>query len=130
MLRTTIVLAVSLFLALPAAAGDASAGADVFKKCAACHSIGPGAKTKVGPELNGVVGRKAGTLAGFSYSDAMKNSGLTWDPATLLHYLHGPRALVPGTKMTFAGLSSDDDINNLIAYLSQFSADGTQAPAQ
>lgn len=105
-------------------AQDAAAGETVFKKCKVCHQIGEGAKNMVGPNLNGVVGRKAGTEEGYNYSDANKGSGITWDEATLKEYLKNPKAKVPGTKMTFPGLSSDDDINNVVAYLKQFGPDG------
>ena len=104
--------------------GDPEAGKQVFKKCHACHNIGEGARNAVGPELDGVVGRKAGTVEGYSYSDANKNSGITWDVATLDVYLKNPQARVPGTKMTFAGLSSEKDIDNVVAYLSTFGPDG------
>jgi cytochrome c len=107
--------------------GDADAGANVFKKCAACHEVGPGAKTKVGPPLNGMIGQKAGALPGYDFSDAMKNSGLTWDEATLAKYLKSPRAMVPGTKMTFAGLPRPRDVANVIAYLKTFDIDGNPA---
>ena len=107
-----------------ASAQDAALGEKVFLKCKACHQIGEGAKDAVGPVLNGVVGRKAGTYPGYAYSDANKNSGLTWDEATLKDYLKNPRAKVPGTKMAFVGLSSQTDIDNVIAYLKQFGADG------
>jgi cytochrome c len=106
------------------AAGDVAAGEKVFLKCRACHQIGEGAKDAVGPVLNGIVGRKAGTYPDYSYSDANKNSGITWDEATLKEYLKNPRAKVPGTKMIFAGLSKDEDIDNVIAYLKQFGPDG------
>jgi cytochrome c len=99
----------------------------VFLKCKACHQIGEGAKDAVGPVLNGVVGRKAGTYPDYAYSDANKNSGITWDEATLKEYLKNPRAKVPGTKMIFPGLTKDDDIDNVIAYLKQFGADGKKS---
>ena len=105
-------------------AQDAAAGEQVFKKCKVCHQIGESAKNMVGPVLNGVVGRKAGTIEGYSYSDANKNSGLTWDEATLKVYLKNPREKVPGTKMSFPGLTSEQDIDNVIAYLKQFGPDG------
>jgi cytochrome c len=122
----TAVLGASALLALSGAAyaQDAAAGEQVFKKCKVCHQIGEGAKNLVGPVLNGVVGRKAGTIEGYSYSDANKNSGLTWDEATLKVYLKNPREKVPGTKMTFPGLTSETDIDNVIAYLKQFGPDG------
>jgi len=107
-----------------AAAQDAAAGAKVFLKCRACHQIGESAKVAVGPVLNGVVGRPAGTYPGYSYSDANKNSGITWDEATLKEYLKNPRAKVPGTKMIFPGLQKEEDIDNVIAYLKQFGPDG------
>ena len=109
---------------IAAAAGDAAAGEADFRVCRTCHQIGEGAKNFVGPELNGVVGRKAGTVSGYHYSDANKNSGITWDEATLAKYLKHPRAVVPGTKMAFPGLPSDEDIANVIAYLKQFGPDG------
>jgi cytochrome c len=110
-----------------ASAQDAALGEKVFLKCKACHQIGEGAKIAVGPVLNGVVGRKAGTYPDYSYSDANKNSGITWDEATLKEYLKNPRAKVPGTKMIFPGLTKDDDIDNVIAYLKQFGADGKKS---
>ena len=78
----------------------------------------------MGPVLNGLFGRKSGSVEGYNYSDANKNSGLTWDEATLTDYLKNPRAKVPGTKMTFAGLKKDEDIANVIAYLKTYAADG------
>jgi cytochrome c len=107
-----------------AAAQDAAAGEKVFAKCKICHQIGEGAKNMVGPVLNGVVGRKAGSYPDYHYSDANKNSGITWDEATLKVYLADPKAKVPGTKMVFPGLKSDDDIANVIAFLKQFGPDG------
>jgi cytochrome c len=107
-----------------AAAQDAAAGEKVFAKCKICHQIGEGAKNMVGPVLNGVVGRKAGSYPDYHYSDANKNSGITWDEATLKEYLRDPKAKVPGTKMVFPGLKSGDDIANVIAYLKQFGPDG------
>ncbi|MFV0299234.1 MAG: c-type cytochrome [Hyphomicrobiaceae bacterium] len=107
-----------------AEAPDPENGADVFKKCRACHQIGEGAKNAVGPELNGVIGRKAGSAPGFNYTDANKHSGLTWDEATFTKYIKNPRAVVPGTKMAFAGLKDDLDIQDLIAFLKQYDASG------
>ena len=124
-LASSMMGAAALFaMAGAASAQDAAAGETVFKKCHVCHNIGEGAKNMVGPELNGVVGRHSGTVEGYNYSDANKNSGLTWDEATLKIYLKNPKAEVPGTKMTFPGLQSDEDIKNVIAYLKQFGPDG------
>jgi cytochrome c len=110
-----------------ASAQDAALGEKIFARCKACHQIGEGAKDAVGPVLNGVVGRKAGTYPDYAYSDANKNSGITWDEATLKEYLKNPRAKVPGTKMIFPGLPKDEDIDNVIAYLKQFGADGKKS---
>ena len=117
-----LVLAASARVA--SADGDAAVGEAAFKACRTCHQIGEAARNFVGPALNGVVGRKAGTVAGYNYSDANKNSGLTWDEATLTKYLKSPREVVPGTKMAFPGLTRDSDIANVIAYLKQFGPDG------
>lgn len=114
----------ALAVSTSAMAQDAAAGEKVFIKCKACHQVGEGAKNLVGPELNGVVGRKAGSVEGYSYSEANKSSGITWDEATLKEYLKNPKAKVPGTKMAFAGLQSETEIDNVIAYLKQFGADG------
>ena len=107
-----------------ALAQDAAAGETSFKKCLACHSIGEGAKNKVGPVLNGLDGRKSGSAADFSYSDANKNSGITWSKEQFLEYIKDPKAKVPGTKMTFAGIKNEDEAKNLWAYLKQYDADG------
>ena len=105
-------------------AQDVEKGATIFKKWALCHKIGPGATNLVGPILNCLDGRHSGSVAGFNYSDANKNSGLTWDEATLTKYLKNPKEVVPGTKMAFPGLHSDDEIADVIAYLKQFGPDG------
>ncbi|MEO8318480.1 MAG: cytochrome c family protein [Bradyrhizobium sp.] len=107
-----------------ASAQDAAAGEKVFGVCKMCHQIGEGAKNAVGPALNGVIGRKAGTAAGYSYSDANKNSGITWDEATFREYIKDPKAKVPGTKMIFAGLKDEQKTNDLVAFLKQYDADG------
>ena len=107
------------------AAGDAAAGKTVFNQCKACHQAGPEAKNSVGPVLNGIVGRKAGEYPGYNYSDANKGSGLTWDEATLRVYLTDPKAKVPGTKMMFAGIKREKQLDDLIAYLMGIKADGS-----
>ena len=105
-------------------AQDAAAGEKVFAVCKACHQIGENAKNGVGPNLNGVIGRAAGSVAGYAYSDANKKSGITWDEATFKEYIADPKAKVPGTKMTYAGLKDQQKVNDLLAYLKQFGADG------
>jgi cytochrome c len=105
------------------AEGDAAAGATIFAQCSACHAVGAGAQNSVGPVLNGVIGRPAGTYPGYRYSSAMRKSGLTWDEATLKQYLQGPDKLVPGSKMAFPGLANEADLANVIAYLKQQKAE-------
>jgi cytochrome c len=105
-------------------AQDAEKGEKSFKKCLICHSIGPGAQNKVGPELNGLDGRKAGTAPNYSYSDANKNSGITWNEANFKEYIKDPKAKIPGTKMIFAGITNDQEVNDLWAYVSRFDAQG------
>ncbi len=123
--RTVLAAAAVAALALPAHAdGDAAKGETVFKKCRACHEIGDGAKNKVGPALNGVIGRTAGTVPDFKYSPAMVDAGaggLVWTNETIAEYMKSPKDFVPKNKMAFAGLKKEDDIENVIAYLDQFS---------
>jgi len=107
-----------------ALAGDVAAGEQAFKKCLVCHTIGEGAKNKVGPAQNGLDGRKAGTVAGFNYSDANKNSGIVWNEKTFKEYIKAPQAMIPGTKMTFAGVKDPKEADDLWAYLKQFGPDG------
>jgi cytochrome c len=109
-----------------ATAGDPTAGESVFNVCKACHAVGSGAANKVGPELNGLIGRPAGTAPGYRYSSQMKSSGLTWDEATFAKYIANPRGVVPGTKMTFAGIQDATKIADLTAYLASFNADGSK----
>jgi cytochrome c len=99
-----------------AAAGDPAKGANVFKRCGACHVVDK-EQNRVGPHLVGVVGRKAGGVESFKYSDAMKNSGLTWDEATLDKYLADPKGAIPGNKMAFPGLKNEQERADVIAYL-------------
>ena len=96
--------------------GDAAKGEKAFAKCRACHSVKAG-ENKVGPSLAGVVGRKAGSVEGFKYSDAMKNAGVTWDGDTLEKYLKNPKEFIPGNKMVFPGIKKDDEIDDIVAYL-------------
>ncbi|MFD1701436.1 c-type cytochrome [Methylopila henanensis] len=120
-------LALASFAA-PSAAQDAAAGEKVFKRCVACHAVGEGAANKVGPELNGLIGRKVAGLDGYAYSAALKTygEGKTWDEATLDQFLADPRGSAPGNKMAFAGLKKDDERKNVAAYLAQFDAGGAK----
>lgn len=106
------------------AAGDAGAGEKVFAKCKACHQVGEGAKNLVGPQLNGLDGRAAGSAEGYNYSDAMKGAGITWNEASFKEFVKNPKAKVAGTKMVFQGLAAEKDQDDLWAYLASFGADG------
>jgi cytochrome c len=124
-MRQVVLAAIALAASTAAAsAQDVAAGEQSFKKCLPCHSVGPGAKNKVRPELNGLDGRKAGTAETFNYTEANKNSGLTWNEPTFKDYIKDPRAKIPGTKMVFAGIKNEQEVNDLWAYLSQFGATG------
>jgi cytochrome c len=112
----------------PTQAQDAAAGEKVFAQCRACHQVGETAKNAVGPVLNGLFGRKAGTVEGYAYSPANKNSGLTWDEATFRDYIKDPRAKIPGTKMIYAGVKDEQRVTDLVAYLKQFDAAGKKTP--
>jgi len=106
-------------------AQDVAAGEQVFKRvCQACHDVGPGAKTKLGPPLNAIDGRKAGTLEGYNFSDASKASAIVWNEETFPPYVRAPMQVMPGTKMTFVGLKNDKEIADLWAFLKQFGPDG------
>ena len=105
-------------------AQDIAAGETSFKKCAVCHAIGEGAANKIGPELNGLDGRKAGSVPGFIYSDANKNSSITWNEASFKDYIKDPNAKVPGTRMIFAGVKNEKEVDDLWAYVKQFDEAG------
>jgi cytochrome c len=108
-----------------ARAQDAVAGEQVFRKmCLPCHDVGPTAKVKLGPPLNGIDGRKAGTYEGYNYTEANKNSGITWSENAFVPYIQSPMQTIKGTKMAFAGIKNDKDIADLWAYLKQFGPDG------
>ena len=119
-----LALLATMTMAATAQAQDIAAGEHAFHKCLPCHSIGPGAKNKVGPELNGLNGRHSGTAPGYNYSDANKKSGIVWNHETFEKYIKNPRAMIPGTKMIFPGIKNETEINNLWAYLKQFDAEG------
>jgi cytochrome c len=117
----------AVFAALFMAAGlgqgyaqDAAAGEKVFVVCKACHQAGDHAKNAVGPVLNGLFGRKAGSVEGYIYSDANKNSGIIWDEATFATYIKDPKAKIPSTKMVFPGIKDEQRIKDLTAFLHTF----------
>ena len=121
---SALVIIASSAIAPAALAQDAAAGKTSFNKCLACHAIGEGAKNKVGPELNGLDGRKSGTAPDYNYSDANKNSGITWNEAVFKEYIQNPMQRIPGTRMAFTGVKDPKEVNDLWAYLSQFDKDG------
>lgn len=128
-MKNTIAMTLALLLnllsfhALADAAGDAEAGGKLFKRiCGGCHNIGPSVRSSFGPQLNGVVGRTAGSVADYQYSEAMKSSGIVWTRDKLVAYLEDPKGVVPGTRMIFWGLSDQEKIDNLLAYLQTFQA--------
>lgn len=99
------------------AAGDAVAGRAAFNKCASCHQVGPNAKSGFGPHLSAIIGRPAAAAKDYNYSDAMKKSGLVWNEKTLTAFIKAPSDTVPGTKMRFWGISNDQQIADMLAYL-------------
>ncbi len=119
-----LAIAVSVGFAGSAFAQDPAAGENVFKKCRACHQIGEGAKSGVAPHLNGLIGRLAGSIEGYNYSAANKNSGVTWTEDAFKKYIADPKGFMPGNKMAFAGLKDAKDIDDLAAYLKQYGPDG------
>ncbi len=128
-MRSFVLSAALILVGLGSAqAQDAAAGEKVFAQCRACHQVGETAKNAVGPVLSGLFGRPAGTVEGYNYSAANKNSGITWDEAVFREYIKDPKAKIPGTKMVYAGLKDEQRINDLIAYLKQFDMSGQKAP--
>ena len=124
MIRELMISAVVLIAFLGgAAAQDLAAGQTAFRKCQICHDVGEGAKNKLGPELNGLDGRKAGTAEGYAYSDADKNSGIVWSEASFKEYLENPQEKMPGTKMILS-VKNEKELADLWTYLKQFGADG------
>jgi len=122
----SLALAATLGMAKAANAQDLAAGEQSFRKCSPCHSVGEDAKNKVGPVLNGLPGRKSGTIGDYSYSEANKKAEIVWGDDTFKDYITNPMAKVPGTKMAFAGIKNDKEITDLWAYLKQFKADGSK----
>ena len=120
MLRPAVVLMLMvLWPPQPCDAADIASGQAAFNQCKICHTVDAGGRNTVGPNLHGIFGRKAGTVDNFQYSEAMKQSGIVWDDATLTKYLHNPKESVPGGKMAFPGIKDDAKIADLLAYLHQ-----------
>src|SRR5437868_15158556 len=112
---SALILIASAATSSAALAQDVAAGKTSFNKCLPCHAVGEGAKNKVGPELNGLDGRKAGAVADYNYTEGNKNSGITWNETTFKEYIRDPRAKIPGTKMVFAGIRNEQEANDLWA---------------
>jgi cytochrome c len=122
---TVIAVAALIGFGSSALAGDPAVGEASFKRhCLVCHSTGEGAKNNIGPFLNGLDGRKSGTIEGFNYSPANKNSGIVWSEATFKDYIKDPKAKMPGTKMVFIGIKNEKEADDLWDFLKQFGADG------
>jgi cytochrome c len=129
MMRKTIAAAIAalpfIAFAAPASAQDAEAGQRVFAQCRACHQVGETARNGVGPNLNGLFGREAGSVEGYNYSAAFQGLDKVWDEENFAVYIQNPRQVTPGTKMVYAGLRDEQRIKDLTAYLAQFNEDGT-----
>ena len=125
-MRTLMVAAIALAASTAASlAQDAEAGEKVFRRlCLPCHDVGPQPKKKLGPPLNGIEGRKAGTIEDFNYSEANKASGIVWSDESFPPYIRAPMQAMPGTRMAFVGIKNEKDIADVWAYLKQFGPDG------
>lgn len=122
-LTLVLLFNLGLFNTPAEAAGDAEAGGKLFTRiCGGCHNVGPSVRSSFGPQLNGILGRTAGSVADYQYSAAMKSSGIVWTREKLVAYLDAPKTVVPGTRMIFWGLSDPEKIDNLLAYLQTFQA--------
>jgi cytochrome c len=126
LMKTLLMAVVALAVCTgPSLAQEAAPGEQVFKRlCLPCHDVGPEAKIKLGPPLNGIDGRKAGTFEGFNYSEANKSSGIVWSEQSFPTYIRAPMQAMPGTRMAFVGIKNDKDITDLWAYLKEFGPDG------
>jgi cytochrome c len=123
-MKAWVVAAIVAAAPAGALAQDLANGENSFKKCLPCHAVGADAKNKVGPLLNGLEGRKSGSIEGYNYTEANKNSSITWDDKTFAEYITDPRTKIPGTKMVFAGIKNEKERGDLWAYLKQFDAKG------
>jgi cytochrome c len=123
--KITTAVMISMGFVSAALAQDVNAGATVFHQCGICHSIGPNAANKIGPELNGLDGRHSASVANFNYSDAIKQSGIVWNEESFKKFIAAPQSVIHGTRMPFAGLKDPQQINDIWAYLAQYNADGS-----
>ena len=123
-MRRLLIAATMIACSTPVIAQDVDAGERSFRKCTPCHAIGEGAQNKLGPLLNGLDGRKSGTIEGYNYTEANKNSGIVWNDASFGEYILDPKAKIPSTKMVFPGIKNEKERGDLWAYLKQFGPDG------
>jgi cytochrome c len=124
-MRRATISALTLVMSMGAAlAQDIAAGETSFRKCQVCHDVGENAKNKLGPELDGLNGRKAGSVENFNYSEDLKSSGITWTQETFKEFIKDPRGKIPSTTMLFPGIKDDKELGDLWAYLMQFGPDG------
>jgi cytochrome c len=124
-MRRAIISTLTLVISMGAAsAQDIAAGETSFRKCQLCHDVGENAKNKLGPELDGLNGRKAGSVENFNYSEGLKSSGITWTQETFKEFIKDPRGTMPSTTMLFPGIKDDKELGDLWAYLRQFGPDG------
>ncbi len=119
MIRLGALFLLLVVLSSAAHAADAAAGAKVFDRCKVCHTLEPGGRAILGPNLHQVFGRAAGTAPGFKPSDALKNSGIVWDDESLARFLRDPKGALPGNRMAFPGVKNDEELADLLAYLKQ-----------
>lgn len=124
MLRVVMLATGTILFAAPVFAQDIVAGERSFNKCRACHQVGVTAKNGVGPKLNGLLGRPAGSVDGFNYSAANKSSGIIWDEAVFVEYIKDPKVRMPGTRMNFPGIKNEQEVKDLVAFLTQFDKEG------
>jgi len=125
MMRRATISALTLVISMGAAlAQDIAAGETSFRKCQLCHDVGENAKNKLGPELDGLNGRKAGSVENFNYSEGLKSSGITWTQETFTEFIKDPRGKIPSTTMLFPGIKDEKELGDLWAYLTQFGPDG------
>jgi cytochrome c len=126
MRRSIITVALVITSAAGGWAQDIEAGERSFRKCQPCHDIGADARNKIGPKLNGLEGTTSGAVEGYSYTDANRNAGITWNEATFKDYIRAPQVKMPGTKMVFPGITDEREAGALWAYMAQFKADGSK----
>ncbi len=123
-MRGVVIAGLWLAMTGAASAQDVAAGETSFRKCLPCHAVGETARNKVGPLLNGLEGRRSGTIEGYSYTQVNKDADIVWSDSSFKEYITDPKAKIPGTKMVFNGIKNEQEVADLWAYLKQFGPDG------